>query len=290
MVNNRAKNLHWFPGHMAKALREVEAKCQSVDIIVEICDARIPYSSRNPFLSQVAQNKKRLLILNKADMADASVTKAWLKYLNTSEQMAIATSLSSARDLKAIRHSIDLLSLDKRERDQKRGMKNRPVRALVIGIPNSGKSTLINRLAGRKKVLVANRPGATRAQQYIKVDQYIELIDTPGILPPNYDDSQVALNLALLKAIPMDILPLNDLCEYAIKILVTQYPDYLTSRYGETLNGLTSYNDILLAISKIRGYLPLGADNFERAEKLLVVEFQNGILGTVSLERPSDDK
>jgi ribosome biogenesis GTPase A len=275
---------------MAKALREVEAKCQSVDIIVEICDARIPYSSRNPFLSQVAQNKKRLLILNKVDMADASVTKAWLKYLNTSEQMAIATSLSSARDLKVIRHSIDLLSLDKRERDQKRGMKNRPVRALVIGIPNSGKSTLINRLAGRKKVLVANRPGATRAQQYIKVDQYIELIDTPGILPPNYDDSQVALNLALLKAIPMDILPLNDLCEYAIKILVTQYPDYLTSRYGETLNGLTSYNDILLAISKIRGYLPLGADNFERAEKLLVVEFQNGILGTVSLERPSDDK
>ncbi|HMM01218.1 MAG TPA: ribosome biogenesis GTPase YlqF [Bacilli bacterium] len=289
MVNNRVKNLHWFPGHMAKALREVEAKCQSVDIIIEICDARIPHSSRNPFLSQVAQNKKRLLILNKADMADASVTKAWIKHLNTPAQMAIATSLSSAHDLKIIRHSIDLISVDKRERDQKRGMKNRPIKALVIGIPNSGKSTFINRLAGRKKVLVANRPGATRAQQYIKIDQDIELIDTPGILPPNYEDSQVALNLALLKAIPMDILPLNELCEYAIKTLVTQYPNYLTRRYGEALNGLTNYSDILLAISKIRGYLPLGADNFERAEKLLVVEFQNGILGAISLERPSDD-
>lgn len=286
MSNNRLqdKNIHWYPGHMAKALKEIEAKIKFVDVIVELVDARAPSSTRNPFLAAIAPNKQRLIILNKADLSDPKVTKKWLDYLSKSTVKVLALDLTKPSSRTAILAALQALGSAKWERNLARGLKKQPIRALIAGIPNVGKSTLINKLVSRKATKVANKPGQTRALQYVKVNDLLELLDTPGVLPPFYEDPNDAVNLAMIGSIPSEILPLEKLGLTLIDFLKVNYPLALQNRYGVKVD--TNFNAQLLLgeISRQRGYFKPEDDNYARAIQTVLKEFQDGVLGPISLE------
>ena len=203
-------NIQWFPGHMAKALREIEERAKMVDVIIEILDARVVSSSRNPIVSKVAPQKPRLIILSKKDLADSDRTKEWIEHFKNQGHMAIALNINKD-DLQQIINKLKIVLKDKIERDKRRGLKNSIIRALVVGIPNVGKSSFINKIAKRKATIVGNKPGVTKAQQWIKVRDDFELLDTPGVLWPKFEDKEVGAKLALVGTMPIDIMPLHEL-------------------------------------------------------------------------------
>ncbi len=274
--------IHWFPGHMSKALKEIEGRIKVVDVIIELFDARAPMSSINEDLEDIIKNKKRLVVFTKVDLADEIQTKRWIEKLSDKYEKVIALDLTKPSAEKIISQEVFKLGEDKREKDKKRGLKPQPIRAMIIGIPNVGKSSFINRVAKRSAAGVQNKPGYTRGEQWIKVNKDFELLDTPGVLPMAYENKNKAAKLAILGSIREDILPKTDLCIYLIDLLKTKYPDALKSRFE--VDEITDYENIMNQICKRRGLLKGGSFDIERAENLLLNEYKNGKLGRMTLE------
>ena len=281
-------NIQWFPGHMAKALREIEERAKMVDVIIEILDARVVSSSRNPIVSKVAPQKPRLIILSKKDLADQERTKEWQNYFESQGYMAIPLNINKD-DLQQIINKLKVVLKDKIERDKRRGLKNSIIRALVVGIPNVGKSSFINKMAKRRATIVGNKPGVTKAQQWIKVRDDFELLDTPGVLWPKFEDKEVGAKLALVGTMPIDIMPLHELSSLLFNYLFAHHKDYLLKRYNvamdcEEMNEAVM-EELIIKIGQNRGMLKAkGEVDIEKTEELVLREFKNGILGTFSLD------
>lgn len=281
--------IQWFPGHMAKARRQVTEKLKLVDIIFELVDARIPYSSRNPMIDEIIQHKPRLVLLNKADMADPRMTKEWITYFSERGVKALAINSQAGTGMKEIVQASELLLKEKFDRMKAKGVvRPRAIRAMIVGIPNAGKSTLINRLAKKNIAKTGNTPGVTKAQQWIKVGKELELLDTPGILWPKFEDQEVGLKLALTGAIKDAILNLQDICVYGLRFLEREYPDRLKERF-ELSHIPEDVVELFDAIGKRRGCLMArGEVDYDKVAELFIREFRMELFGSITLERPSE--
>lgn len=279
--------IQWFPGHMAKAKREVQEKLKLIDIVFELLDARIPLSSRNPMIDEILTNKPRIILLNKADMADEKVTNEWISFFAEQGLRALAIDSQAGTGMKQIVAAAKEMTKEKFAKMAAKGIKNpRPLRALIVGIPNVGKSTLINRLAGKHIAKTGDKPGVTKAQQWIKVGKEMELLDTPGILWPKFEDEEVGLKLATTGAIKDTILNLQDVAVYALRFLAMHYPDRLEERYS-----LTDIPDDIVelfdAIGKRRGCLASGgAVDYDKVAELVLRDIRTEKLGRLSFEKP----
>lgn len=274
--------IHWFPGHMKKALNNVEDKIKLVDVIVELLDARAPFSSVNDDLAKLIVNKKKVIVLSKTDLADKGQTAKWLEYFRKTNDLVIDLDLSQQNSGKAIQNAVVKVGKAIWDKQKAKGMKPQPIKTMIIGIPNVGKSSLINRFAKRSAAGVENKPGFTRGQQWIKVSNEFVLLDTPGILPMNYEDKTKAMNLALLGSIREDILPTEDMCRALLEYLKKRYPNCLKNRFD--IDDITDFDSVINAICERRKLLSNGANDLERAYKLLLTEFKNGLLGQITLE------
>lgn len=277
------KDIHWFPGHMNKALHEVEEKLKVIDVIIELFDARAPLSSVNEHLEKATQHKKKLYIFSKSDLADPNQTKLWQKHFRNEDSDVLAVNLSDKNAYNLISQAVIKLGKSKWAKEMARGMKPQPIRTMIIGVPNVGKSSLINLLAKRKAAGVQNKPGYTRGEQWIKVNKDFLLLDTPGILPMSYENKEKAANLALIGSIREDILPNSDLVTCLLDFLKFHYPDALKERFG--IETITNHDEVTNIISEKRGLLTNnGRKDIEKAESLLLKEFKDGLLGRITLE------
>lgn len=278
--------IQWFPGHMAKARREMEEKIKLVDFVVELLDARAPQSSRNPMLNEVIRNKQRLVVLMKKDLADPEITNQWLKSFETSGNQAIALDVNNKADVQQFISSAKKLAEEKQNKLRKKGIQPRAARAMIAGIPNVGKSTLINRLAHKKIAKTGDLPGVTRQQMWIKVKNDFELLDTPGVLWPKFEDEQVGLNLAAIGTIKDQLLTLQDVAAFVIQLLQQRYPTLLKNRYGVAQES-TEMWDIFVDIGKQRGALESGGQvNMDKVAELVLRDLRTGKLGRITLEMP----
>ena len=278
-------NVQWYPGHMTKAKRQMQEDLKLIDLIIELVDARVPLSSRNPDIDQLGQNKSRLILLNKADLADERQNEAWKEYFQKRGFHVVKVDSRNGSGMKTIQNVIQEACKEKIERDRRRGIKNRPIRAMVAGIPNVGKSTFINTFAGKACAKTGNRPGVTKGKQWIRLNKNVELLDTPGILWPKFEDQEVGMRLAYIGSIKDDILNIEELALGLIGYLQEFYPAAIRERYNveEELKPL----DILTAVAKARGCLKRGEElDYEKASRLLLEEFRSGKLGKVTLEFP----
>lgn len=280
--------IQWFPGHMAKARRQVTEKLKLVDIIIELVDARIPISSRNPMIDEVVQHKPRLVLLNKADMADRALTDQWIRYFADRGIKALAVNAQGGTGLGDIVRASKEILREKFDRMKSRGMKPRAIRAMIVGIPNVGKSTLINRLAKKNIAKTGNTPGVTKAQQWIKVGKEMELLDTPGILWPKFEDQEVGYKLALTGAIKDTILNLQDIAVYGLRYLEKHYPNRLEERYGIEVFP----EEIVEVFDKIgvqRGCLIAGGGvDYDKTSDLIVRDIRSERLGKITFDIPGD--
>ena len=273
----------WYPGHMTKARRAMESDIKLVDLVIELLDARAPLSSRNPDIDTLGKNKSRMILLNKVDLADAKKTDVWADYFRGMGFQVVLLDSRSGAGLKLVYSGIQEACREKIERDRRRGIRNRPVRAMVVGIPNVGKSTFINTLAGRVCAKTGNKPGVTKGNQWIRLNKNVELLDTPGILWPKFEDQQVGLHLALIGSIKDDIINIEVLDYELVGFLKKEYPEILQERYGV----LPMENDyeVLKQIAQVRHCLLKGGDwNTEKASTILLDDFRSGKLGRLSME------
>ena len=270
---------------MTKARRQMQEDISLIDLVIELVDARAPLSSRNPDIDELGKNKARLILLNKADLADPLKNAAWAAYFKDQGCFTAETDSRRSADMKAVNAVIREASAEKRERDRKRGIKNRPVRAMVAGIPNVGKSTFINSFAGRSCAKTGNKPGVTKGKQWIRLNKEVELLDTPGILWPKFDDQEAAMRLAFTGAIKDEILNTEELALRLIDVLRKDYPGVLNKRYETEENGVAA--ELLERIALRRGCVKKGEEpDYERAANLLLDDFRAGRLGRISLESP----
>ncbi len=276
--------IHWFPGHMKKALDELTLKLKLVDVVVELVDARAPISSINDDLEKLISNKNRVLVLNKADLADLEVTNKLVNHLKKDFDDVLTLSLNDKNAKKIITSVISKLGKAKHDKDIAKGMKPQPLRVAIVGVPNVGKSSLINCLVGRKVASVENKPGHTRGEQWVKINNDFLLLDTPGILPMNYSDRTKAINVALIGSIKEIILPNTDLIEVLLPFLKENYPNILKDRFE--IDEISDYTNTLSQIAKRRGlFLKDGEFDLLKAEALLLKELKDGLLGRVSYDR-----
>ena len=276
--------IHWFPGHMNKALNEIKEKIKLVDVVIELFDTRIPYSSINENFEKIIANKKRLVVFTKQDLADPSVTEGWIKEYKEKGIDFVFIDVLKDNVSAILTKKMSNLAVEKHAKEKAKGMKPQPVRAMIIGIPNVGKSSLINRLAKRKAAGVENRPGFTRGEQLIKINNDFMLLDTPGVLPMNYENKKKAMHLALVGSMKEDILPTLDMAYYLIEFLKENYPNSLVNRFE--ISDLSNEEEVLNQIAKKRGLIgPSGVFLTEKAAKLLLKEFKDGKLGRISLEK-----
>ena len=279
-----ANQIHWFPGHMSKALKEIEEKIKIIDVVIELFDARAPLSSINPQLENVIKNKKRLVILTKPDLADPEETKKWEAELLKRYDSLLICNLTDGNTTNLIVKAVSKLGQEKWAKDKAKGMKPQPLKTMILGIPNVGKSSLINRFAKRKAAGVQNRPGYTRGEQWIKVNNEFILLDTPGILPMNYDDKKKATNLALIGSIREEILPNHDLVHALLNYLKNNYPNSLKDRFK--IDEIGSDIEVLEQICEVRKIVTsTGEKDTIRAESVLLKEFKEGKLGRITLEK-----
>ena len=276
-------NFQWYPGHMTKAKRMMQENIKLIDLVIELVDARVPMSSRNPDIDELGKNKARLILLNKADLADEKQTEEWIGYFRGKGYSAVKVNSRKGGGIKSIQGVIQEACKEKTERDRKRGILNRPVRAMVVGIPNVGKSTFINTFAGRACTKTGNKPGVTKGKQWIRLNKSVELLDTPGILWPKFEDQQVGLRLALIGAIKDEILNIDELALERIAILTEHYPGVLHARY-EVEEDQTPAN-IIEQIAVKRNCIQKGNElDYTKAANLLLEEFRSGKLGKITLE------
>lgn len=278
--------IQWFPGHMAKARREIEEKLKLVDFVMELVDARAPLSSQNPMLQQVLQNKSKMILLMKRDLADTKVTKDWIKYFEERNIPALAVNVNDKSDVNKVIQLAKELGQEKLDKLLKKGIQPRASRAMIVGIPNVGKSTLINRLANKKIAKVGDRPGVTKQQLWIKVKKEFELLDTPGILWPKFEDQTVGYRLAAIGTIKDQLLSLQDIVVFVIRYLQENYPVLLQERYQVAPNE----EDMLVIfeqIGKFRGALESGGNvNFDKVSDIVLRDLRTARLGNITLEKP----
>ena len=283
-------NIQWYPGHMTKTRRQMEADLKQVDAVCEIVDARIVISSRNPDIDNICGNKPRIVILNRLDLADPDATNRWVNYFKSKGMAAVATDCKSRKGIAAFTPAVRQLLHEKIERDAARGM-SKALRIMVVGIPNVGKSTLINQISGRKGAKAENRPGVTRGKQWVTVDNGLLLLDTPGILWPKFEDPNVGMMLAYTGAVKDGIMDLEELSCRLMSLLWQRYPEKIKERYGIDCPADTPGWELLEAAGKKRGYLlARGEIDTERMAKVLLDEFRGGKLGRFTLEMPEDLK
>ncbi|WP_349410477.1 ribosome biogenesis GTPase YlqF [Pseudalkalibacillus sp. SCS-8] len=280
--------IQWFPGHMAKARRQITEKLKMIDVVFELVDARIPLSSRNPMIDDIVGNKPRLVLLNKSDMADPAVTKQWQDYFAEKDIRTVTVNSKTGQGLNRISEVARDLVKEKFDKMIEKGVKPRAVRALILGIPNVGKSTLINRLANKKIAKTGDRPGITQRQQWIKVGKELELLDTPGILWPKFEDQTTGYRLAVTGAIKDEILDFGDIAFFAIQYMKEAYPDRLIERYK--LEDVSAPPlEVFEEIGKKRGCLLKGGEiDYEKAAEIILRDIRSEKLGPLSFERPSD--
>ena len=276
-------NVQWYPGHMTKAKRQMQEDLKLIDLIIELVDARVPLSSRNPDIDQLGQNKSRLILLNKADLADERQNEAWKEYFQSKGFHVVKVDSRNGAGMKTIQNVIQEACKEKIERDRRRGIKNRPIRAMVAGIPNVGKSTFINTFAGKACAKTGNRPGVTKGKQWIRLNKNVELLDTPGILWPKFEDEQVGMRLAYIGSIKDDILNMEELALKLIDYLKERYTGLLEKRYGISEAG--NAVELLGDIAKARGCLKKGEElDYTKASGLLFDDFRSGKIGRITLE------
>lgn len=281
-------NIQWYPGHMTKTRRQIEADLKQVDAVCEIVDARIPVSSRNPDIDVICGHKPRIVILNRMDLADPVATKTWIAYYKSKGMAAIPTDCKTKRGINEFLPAVRSVLKEKIERDAARGMK-RAIRIMIVGIPNVGKSTLINQISGRKGAKAENRPGVTRGKQWVTVEGGLLLLDTPGILWPKFEDPNVGLSLAFTGAVKEDVIDLEELACRLIELLHRRYPQAVIDRYGIDLPQGTPGYELLEAAGRKRGFLlARGEIHTERMAKVLLDEYRSGRLGRFTFEMPED--
>ena len=280
-------HFQWYPGHMTKAKRMMQENIKLIDLVIELVDARIPVSSRNPDIDELGKNKSRLILLNKADLAEDKWNDAWAEYFREKGFFVVKLNSKKGGGLKSIQGVIQEACKEKMERDRKRGILNRPVRAMVVGIPNVGKSTFINALAGKACAKTGNKPGVTKGKQWIRLNKQVELLDTPGILWPKFEDQEVGLRLAFIGSIKDEILNTEELAAELIKFLNANYPGVLEEKYS--VEPSDDAYVMLAGIARSRNCLLKGSElDTEKAALLLLDDFRNGKLGRLTLEYPQE--
>ncbi len=278
-------NYQWYPGHMTKAKRMMQENIKLIDLVIELVDARIPMSSRNPDIDNLAGNKARIVLLNKADLADPYYNKQWKKYFEEKGIFVQELNARSGAGMKSIQGLVQEACKEKLERDRKRGIVNRPVRAMVVGIPNVGKSTFINSFAGKACAKTGNKPGVTKGKQWIKLNKGLELLDTPGILWPKFEDQEVGKHLAFIGSMNDEIIVMEELACDLIQEMMEFYPQALQERFG--LDKLEQPIDVLKGIAENRKCYSKGNElDLLKASNLFVDDFRSGKLGSVTMERP----
>ena len=276
-------NVQWYPGHMTKAKRQMQEDLKLIDLIIELVDARVPISSRNPDIDSLGQNKARLILLNKADLADERQNEAWKEYFQNRGFHVVKVDSRSGAGMKQVHAMIQEACRDKIERDKKRGIKNRPVRAMVAGIPNVGKSTFINSFAGKACTKTGNKPGVTRGKQWIRLNKNVELLDTPGILWPKFEDQKVGERLACIGSIKDDLLNMEELALILITYLKERYPGALEKRYGVSEGGEALA--VMEEIAKVRGCVKKGDEvDYAKTAGIIFDDFRSGKTGRITLE------
>lgn len=277
--------IQWFPGHMAKARREMEEKLSLVDVAIELVDARAPAASQNPMLQELIKDKIKIIVLMKRDLADEAVTKQWIEHFQAENRIAIAIDVSSKQDIARLVDVVYQTGLRAQEKMIAKGVKERSVRALIAGVPNVGKSTLINRLAKRKIAKIGDRPGVTKQQQWIKVRGQFELLDTPGILWPKFEDELIGKKLAAIGTIKFELIPAQDIAAYVLQYVFDHQPEQLHMRYN--LDDVSDMWETFEKIGKSRGALESGGQvNFDKVADIVLQDFRSSRLAKISLEVP----
>ena len=277
----------WYPGHMTKAKRQMQEDIKLIDLVIELVDARIPLSSRNPDIDELGKHKSRLIIMNQSDLSDETLNMAWAAYFKKLGYFVVQLDSRSKAGMKTVTNVVMDACKEKIERDLKRGIKNRPVRAMVVGIPNVGKSTFINSYAGKACAKTGNKPGVTKGKQWIRLNKNVELLDTPGILWPKFEDQVVGLRLALIGSMNDEILNKDELALELIKILTKSYPGVLNERYE--VDESVEPTQILIQIAQNRKCISKGNEpDYSKAAALLIEEFRSGKLGRITLEQPPE--
>ena len=277
-------HFQWYPGHMTKAKRMMEENIKLIDLIIELVDARVPLSSRNPEIDNLGKNKSRLILLNKTDLSDERQNDAWMEYFKKKGFFVVKVNARNGNGVKQVNAAVMEACKEKIERDRKRGILNRPVRAMVVGIPNVGKSTFINSFAGKACTKTGNKPGVTKGKQWIKLNKNVELLDTPGILWPKFDDQIVGLRLAFIGSIKDEILNISDLAIELIRFLQTEYPSVLKERYEADIEQDAVM--VLEHIATVRSCKKAGDElDLDKASGILLDDFRSGKLGNITLER-----
>ena len=281
-------NIQWYPGHMTKTRRQIEADLKQVDAVCEIVDARIPVSSRNPDIDSICGAKPRIIVLNRMDLADPDATKRWMAYFRAKGIAAVAADCKHRKGIADFQPAVRSVLKEKIERNAAKGM-NRPVRVMIVGIPNVGKSTLINQISGRKGAKAENRPGVTRGKQWVTVDSGLLLLDTPGILWPKFEDKDVGMKLAYTGAVKENVIDNEELACHLIALLWKRYPSAVQERYKVNMEGDAPGYQLLEEAGRNRGFLlARGEINTERMAKVLLDEYRSGKLGRFTLEEPED--
>lgn len=290
MADSQKQVVQWFPGHMAKTRRLIKESLPLVDAVTELLDARIPMSSRNPELNELTGRKPRIVLLNKCDMADNNITRQWIEYFRNQGQYALAVDCRTGKGLNQYHNLVRQVLADTIRRNEEKGMPGKALRMMVVGIPNTGKSSFINRMAGKNRAKVADKPGVTRSNQWFAIGNGIELLDTPGVLWPRFDDPEVGDKLAFIGSVKDEVMDSETMAVRLIEVLVNGYEDKLTGRYK--LSNIDDIHqcmpwEILEEIGRERGMLIKGGEvNLERASVMLLDEYRGGKMGKISFERP----
>lgn len=286
---SEVQNIQWFPGHMKKTERQITNSLPLCDAVAEIVDARIPRSSRNPELSSLIEGKPRIVLLNKCDIADSKATNRWIRHFADNGILAIPLDCRSGKGVENFIASVKTLLKDKLEAYDKKGMVGKPLRVMIVGVPNVGKSSFINRMSKMSKARVADRPGVTRGNQWFKIDDRLELLDTPGVLWPKFEDASVGEHLAFTGAVKDGVIDIELLAMRLLEVLKQGYPELLESRYKIDPEQFDDFYDMLTAVGKKRGMMIKGGEvDTERAAIMLLDEYRGGKLGNLTLEYPEE--